>query len=168
MIIILQGIARQRKSQDTLLSSSSLSSDRVPQTDLAAILRVCLVSEPLVERQRHVERIRKFEWRLRTINVASSLTSIWSCVQGGNEERIDNFSKIGAPPCAFVVKEPICALLELLCDCLWLFVTLKPSLILLMEAPALILQCLGREILLVSPLLVVEYVEKCVWIYTRV
>lgn len=47
-------------------------------------------------------------------------------------------------PCALVVKEAVCSLLKLLCDCLWFFVSLKPSLILLVKSPALILERLSR------------------------
>merc|ERR1711939_869741 len=42
-------------------------------------------------------------------------------------------------PRALIVKETICSLLKLLCDCLWLFMPLEPGLILLVEAPTLIL-----------------------------
>ena len=65
-------------------------------------------------------------------------------------------------PSAFVIKETICALLELLCDGLGLFVPLEPCLVLLMEAPALALERLGRQVLLVGSLLVVEGVEQAV------
>lgn len=39
-------------------------------------------------------------------------------------------------PCALVVEEPVCPLLVVFGNMLWLFVPLKPRLILLVEAPA--------------------------------
>lgn len=71
-------------------------------------------------------------------------------------------------PCALIVKKPICSLLKLLGNRFWLLVALEPSLVLFMETPALILECLRREVLLIRPLFVVEDVEKCIRIYTRV
>ena len=126
------------------------------------------VSLQIPPRQRFVQRIRKLKWSLRGIRLGISLNRIWTHVEGKNEERIEDSSQIGAPPCAFVVEESICALLKLLRDCLWLLVTLEPSLVLLVKAPALILQCLGREVLLVSSLLIVEDVEQRIRIYTRI
>jgi len=65
-------------------------------------------------------------------------------------------------PSAFVIKETICALLELLCNGLGLLVSLEPCLVLLVEAPALALEGFCRQVLLICPLLVVEGVEQAV------
>jgi hypothetical protein len=65
-------------------------------------------------------------------------------------------------PSAFVIKETICALLELLCDGFGLLVPLEPCLVLLVETPALALERLRRQVLLVGSLLVVEGVEQAV------
>src|SRR6266536_62706 len=62
----------------------------------------------------------------------------------------------GVPPCTLIIKESICPLLEFLSDCLGFLVPLKPSLILLVESPALIFECFGSKVLLVRSLLVVE------------
>lgn len=71
-------------------------------------------------------------------------------------------------PCALVVKEPVGALLEFLGNILGLFVPLEPRLVLLMEPPALIFQCLGGQILLCRSLLVVKNVKQSVGIYPRI
>ena len=65
-------------------------------------------------------------------------------------------------PSALIIKETICALLELLRDGFGLLVPLEPCLVLLVEAPALALESLGRQVLLVGSLLVVEGVEQAV------
>lgn len=59
-------------------------------------------------------------------------------------------------PCALVIEESICPLLVLLRDRFWLFVPLEPCLILLVESPALALECFRRLVLLVCVLTVVE------------
>ena len=51
---------------------------------------------------------------------------------------------------------------ELLGDVLGLLVTLEPGLILLMEAPTLVSERLGSEVLLIRPLTVVEKVEESI------
>ena len=71
-------------------------------------------------------------------------------------------------PCALVIKETICSLLELLRDCFRLLMPLEPGLILLMESPTLILECLGCQVLLISPLFIVKDVEKRIWIYAGI
>ena len=71
-------------------------------------------------------------------------------------------------PGAFVIKETICALLEFLCDGLRLLVPLEPCLVLLVEAPALALECLSRQVLLICALLVVEGVEQAVSVNSTV
>lgn len=71
-------------------------------------------------------------------------------------------------PSALIIKETICALLELLRDRLGLLVPLEPCLVLLVEAPTLALQRFGRQILLVGTLLVVERVEQAVGVYPAV
>jgi hypothetical protein len=71
-------------------------------------------------------------------------------------------------PSAFVIKETICALLELLCNGLGLLVPLEPCLVLLVEAPALAFERLGRQVLLVCALLVVEGVEQAVSVNSTV
>lgn len=63
-------------------------------------------------------------------------------------------------PCALIVKEAIRPLLKLLRNILRLLVPLEPRLVLLVEAPALALERLRREELLVRALLVVEGVEE--------
>ena len=65
-------------------------------------------------------------------------------------------------PCALIVEEAICSLLKFLRYVLWLLVPLEPRLVLLVKPPALTLERLGREILLVCPLAVVECVEQAV------
>ena len=65
-------------------------------------------------------------------------------------------------PSALVIKETISALLKLLCDGLGLLVSLEPCLVLLVEAPTLTFEGLGRQVLLVGSLLVVEGVEQAV------
>lgn len=71
-------------------------------------------------------------------------------------------------PCALVIEEAIGSLLELLRDSFGFFVSLKPSLILFMESPRLIFQGLGREVLLICALLVIEDVEQRVGVNARV
>lgn len=71
-------------------------------------------------------------------------------------------------PSALVVEETVSTLLEFLCDALRLFVTLEPRLVLLVEAPALVLERLGCEVLLRRALLVVEYVKESIRVDTRV
>jgi hypothetical protein len=71
-------------------------------------------------------------------------------------------------PSAFVIKETICALLELLRDGLRLLVPLEPGLVLLVEAPALAFKRLCCQILLICSLLVVEGVEQAVSVYPAV
>ena len=73
-----------------------------------------------------------------------------------------------AIPCALVVKESIGPLLKLLGDSLGLFMALEPSLVLLVETPALVLECLGCEILLIRALLVVEDVKERIRVDTSV
>ena len=63
-------------------------------------------------------------------------------------------------PCALIIKEPICPLLEFLCDCLGFLMSLEPSLVLLVEPPALVLERFGREKLLVRALSVIKQVEQ--------
>lgn len=63
-------------------------------------------------------------------------------------------------PSGFVVEKPVGSLLVLIRDCLGLLVPLEPGLILLVEPPCLVLECLGGQILLVCPLLVVESIEE--------
>lgn len=65
-------------------------------------------------------------------------------------------------PCTFVVEEPVGALLKLLGDVLRLLMSLEPGLVLLVEAPALVLEGLGSEVLLVGPLSVVEKIEESI------
>lgn len=65
-------------------------------------------------------------------------------------------------PRALVVKEAICPLLELVGDALGLLVSLKPGLVLLVESPALVLECFRSKILVGGILLVVEHIEQCV------
>jgi hypothetical protein len=65
----------------------------------------------------------------------------------------------GVSPCALVVEEAVRPLFKLLRYGFGLLVTLKPSLVLLVEAPALVLQRPRREVLLVRALLVVKDVE---------
>ena len=76
--------------------------------------------------------------------------------------------RYGHLPSAFVVKIPIGALLKLLSDDLGFLVSLKPGVMLLVEPPALILECLGRQVLLRCSLLVVKDVEQGIWVDTRV
>ena len=71
-------------------------------------------------------------------------------------------------PCALVVKETICPLLEFLSNLLGLFMSLEPSLILLVEPPTLVLERARCQILLVGALLVVEDVEEGVGVNARV
>ena len=68
-------------------------------------------------------------------------------------------------PCAFIVKEPVRPLLVVFCDCFWFFVALEPCLILLVKSPALRLECLRCQVLLVRALAVIEDEEKGVDIY---
>lgn len=68
----------------------------------------------------------------------------------------------GNEPCAFVVEESVGALLEFFCDVLRLFVTLEPCLVLFVEAPTLVLQRLGGQVLLIRSLTVVEQIEQCI------
>lgn len=62
-------------------------------------------------------------------------------------------------PRALVVEEPVRSLLIVFSDRLWLLMTLKPCLVLLVESPTLRLKCLCRKILLVCTLTVVEGIE---------
>ena len=71
-------------------------------------------------------------------------------------------------PSAFVIKETVCALLKLLRDGLGLLVPLEPGLVLLVEAPALALERLCRQVLLICSLLVVEGIEQAVSVYPAV
>lgn len=71
-------------------------------------------------------------------------------------------------PSAFVIKETICALLKFLGDCFRLLVSLEPCLVLLVEAPALALQRLRCQVLLICALLVVESIEQAVGVYPAV
>lgn len=59
-------------------------------------------------------------------------------------------------------------MLELLCDGLGLLVPLEPCLVLLVETPALALECLSRQVLLICALLVVEGVEQAVSVNSTV
>ena len=68
-------------------------------------------------------------------------------------------------PCTLVVEEAICPLLVLFRDLFGLFVPLKPCLVLLVESPALILERLCCETLLISALTVVENVEQRVCLH---
>jgi hypothetical protein len=63
-------------------------------------------------------------------------------------------------PRALIVEEPICPLLVVFSNRLWLLMPLKPCLILLVESPALRLQRLGRGMLLKGALLVIEGIEE--------
>lgn len=67
-------------------------------------------------------------------------------------------------PGALVVEETIRSLFILFCDGLWLFVSLEPRLILLVETPTLRLECLGCQVLLISTLSVVEDEKQRVWV----
>lgn len=71
-------------------------------------------------------------------------------------------------PCALIVEKSICALLKVFSDVLRFLMSLKPSLILLMESPTLIFQSLGCHVLLGSTLLIVEYIEQSVRVHTGV
>jgi hypothetical protein len=66
---------------------------------------------------------------------------------GWRMERKENWAKYesgkackGHLPGAFIIEEAISPLLKFLCDCLGLFVPLEPCLILLVKAPALVLE----------------------------
>lgn len=65
-------------------------------------------------------------------------------------------------PCTLIVKEPIRPLLEFLGNRLGLLMTLEPRLVLLMESPALVLERLGGQELLVSALSVIKQVEESI------
>ena len=67
-------------------------------------------------------------------------------------------------PSALVVEETIRSLFVLLGNVLGLLMPLEPRLVLLVEPPALALEGLGSQVLLVSPLTVVEGVEQRVCI----
>lgn len=69
-------------------------------------------------------------------------------------------------PGAFIIKEPISTLLIFLSDVLRLLVALEPGLIQLVEAPALVLEGLGSQVLLIRGLTVVEEIEQRVCIYS--
>lgn len=72
-------------------------------------------------------------YRLRRIEVGTGKDQyVWDAEQ--KEKDHQNL------PCAFVVKKPISALLKLVGDILWFFVSLKPGLVLCMVSPWLILQ----------------------------
>jgi hypothetical protein len=66
----------------------------------------------------------------------------------------------GFIPCALVVKETISSLLKLIRNRLRLLVSLEPGLVLLVEAPTLVLERLRRKVLLICALSVVEDVEE--------
>lgn len=63
-------------------------------------------------------------------------------------------------PCALIVEKPVGALLELFGDVLRLLMSLKPCLILFVEAPALVLKGFSSQILLIRPLSVIEQIEE--------
>ena len=65
-------------------------------------------------------------------------------------------------PCRLVVEESIRPLLVVFCYRLWLFVSLEPCLILLVESPALRLECFRCQVLLVCTLAIVEGIEESV------
>ena len=65
-----------------------------------------------------------------------------------------------AIPCALVVKETICSLFEFFRNRFRFLVSLEPRLVLLVKPPTLVLQGLGREVLLICSLLVVEDVKE--------
>lgn len=71
---------------------------------------------------------------------------------------------MGNLPGTLVIKEPIRPLFELLRDRLGLLMALEPGLVLLVEAPTLVLQCLGSQILLVGALSIIEDIEQGVCI----
>ena len=61
---------------------------------------------------------------------------------------------------ALVVEVHVRALFVIITGDLWLFMSLKPSHILLVKAPRLLLQLLGSKELLIASLLMVESEEK--------
>lgn len=71
-------------------------------------------------------------------------------------------------PCALIIEEPVGSLLKLLSDSFRLLVALKPSLILLVEAPTLIFEGFRSKVLLICTLPVVEHVKKCVRVHASV
>lgn len=71
-------------------------------------------------------------------------------------------------PSGFIIEESVSALFKLLRDILGLFMSLEPGLILLVKPPALILQRLCCQILLISTLFVIKDIEECVGLDTRV
>ena len=68
-------------------------------------------------------------------------------------------------PSGFVIKIHICTLFKLIRSYLRFFVTLKPSHILFMVTPVLLLQLPRRQILLISSLSVVKYEKECIRVH---
>ena len=105
------------------------------------------------------ELVSKLEVCLSTVHPGGTVS-----VSGG----LVGKSSVVNIPGAFIIEKAISSLFILFGDVLRLFVPLEPSLVLLVKAPALTLQCLRRKILLICALLVVESVEQAVGIYPAV
>lgn len=71
-------------------------------------------------------------------------------------------------PGTLIIEESIRALLVLFSYRFWLFVSLKPGLVLLVKTPALILERFCRKILLVSALSIIENVKQGIRIYSSI